>query len=228
MRTLFAISLLLSLALLSPVVAQAAIIKGPYLQKLDKNSITIMWETSASSQSEVDYGPTGSLGSVATGAAGTVHEVNIASLTENSTYYYKAVSGADSSAVYTFKTASSLATSFRFVALGDSRSNPTMVKTLSTLVGSLNPKPVLALHTGDIVSDGTVTSRWGTEFFTPQQPMMATLPVYTALGNHEYNSPNYFSLFSLPGGERWYSVDGLMVRPLRYVLTSSRFWSATM
>src|SRR5512143_2678482 len=104
----FAIVVQLLLALPS----YADIIKGPYLQSPGTSSITVMWETTASSSSRVDYGRTSALGSSASGPLGTLHQVTLKSLGENAAYYYKVQSGADVSSVYTFRTASNRATSF--------------------------------------------------------------------------------------------------------------------
>ena len=197
----------LVLLLVLPQTTYASITKGPYLQNAGSGSMTVMWETSASSASEVDYGPTSSLGLVATGASGTVHEVTVSPLKEDAAYYYRVVSGGEGSQVYTFRTFSKSATAFRFVAFGDSRSDPEVVHRMSGLVEALDPRPALALHTGDVVSDGSKYRLWGSEWFTPQHPMMAEIPVFTVLGNHENDSPNYFRLFSLPGNERWYYVE---------------------
>jgi hypothetical protein len=36
---------------------------------------------------------------------------------------------------------------------------------------------------------------------------MSDTPLFSCLGNHEYNHLNYFDLFYLPNNERWYSFD---------------------
>ena len=60
------------------------------------SSATVTWTTDESSTSSVGYGTTTSLGSTATGAAGTNHSVTITGLTSGATYSYR-VTSADAS-----------------------------------------------------------------------------------------------------------------------------------
>jgi len=110
------------------------IIKGPYLQNLSRNSVTIMWETDLPSTSEVYYGPGLS---VKDDTLKTIHEVTLNDLKPNTLYFYHVLSQVPEnrrlpkdvppyvlSDVYSFKTAIEPGKSFRFVVYGDSRSNP--------------------------------------------------------------------------------------------------------
>src|SRR3972149_1210823 len=75
------------------VFAAPTITKGPYLQNARANSIVIMWETSESSTSRVDYGPTMRYGqSVVNSSSLRIHEVTVTGLAADTTYHYKVTS----------------------------------------------------------------------------------------------------------------------------------------
>jgi predicted phosphodiesterase len=94
---------------------------------------------------------------------------------------------------------------FRFVAYGDTRSNPAIHGRVANRI--LSENPALVIHTGDLITAGCRYDMWGREFFEPAKNLMKSVPVYPCLGNHEGNSHWYFDFFSLPGNERWYSFD---------------------
>lgn len=56
------------------------------------STATVTWTTDESSSTRVDYGTTTSLGSSATGAAGTSHSVALTGLANGTTYYYRVTS----------------------------------------------------------------------------------------------------------------------------------------
>ncbi|MFH1404094.1 MAG: metallophosphoesterase [Candidatus Altiarchaeota archaeon] len=98
------------------------------------------------------------------------------------------------------------------VVYGDTRTNHDEHRKLMKML--LNSDPGTVFHTGDLVENGVDQSHWDT-FNSIIQPLKDKASIYPALGNHEQpNDPNtlYFDQFSLPGNERWYSVDTLGAR----------------
>jgi 3',5'-cyclic AMP phosphodiesterase CpdA len=91
-----------------------------------------------------------------------------------------------------------------FAVYGDSQTSHVMHRAVVSAMVETDPEAVF--HTGDLVADGTVGSKWDT-FDLIIAPILALCPFYPALGNHEKNSRLYFDNFVLPGNERWYSVD---------------------
>ncbi|HXK59117.1 MAG TPA: metallophosphoesterase [Acidobacteriota bacterium] len=72
--------------------------------------------------------------------------------------------------------------SFRFVAMGDSRSNPEMWSLIVKQINSLDPKPAFIISTGDIVSRGYTQEYL--DYFLP--PLEKTdIPFFVAIGNHD-------------------------------------------
>jgi Icc-related predicted phosphoesterase len=72
--------------------------------------------------------------------------------------------------------------SFRFVVVGDSRSQLGMWQAIVQHIGQLDPKPVFAINSGDIVVRGYVDQYL--DYYIP--PLLKTdLPYFVALGNHD-------------------------------------------
>ncbi|MCE5277577.1 MAG: metallophosphoesterase [Planctomycetaceae bacterium] len=85
---------------------------------------------------------------------------------------------------------------FRFVAVGDCRSNPTGWKTISDAVAAAEPE--LVLFSGDLVGAGRVDFTWDREFAGPARTMLSRIPFYTVAGNHEQSAAAFFTLFYAP------------------------------
>lgn len=71
---------------------------------------------------------------------------------------------------------------FRFVVLGDSRSNPGLWPNIVKHIDLLDPRPVFAINTGDIVRHGYTDELL--DYYIP--PLLETdIPFFVALGNHD-------------------------------------------
>ncbi len=191
--------------------ASASIVKGPYLQNVSRDGIVVMWETSEPSEGWVHYGRTPACReTVADENTAAIHEVALRGLRPDTRYFYRISSGGEVSRAYSFRTAPEGFRGFRFAVYGDTRSQPQEHAKVAAAV--LRASPRFVLHTGDLVAVGTDYAQWGEQFFTPAAPLMARIPVFPCLGNHERNASWYYDFFSLPagGGEReeeWYSFD---------------------
>jgi Calcineurin-like phosphoesterase/Purple acid Phosphatase, N-terminal domain len=211
-------SLLLLLLTLSQLQAQTITIQ-PYLQDGSPNSIHILWETDSQEESTVEYGLTAALGSTATGIAYTssnaynIHEVKLENLQRFTTYYYRVKTGAAISAIHHFKTPpfASDHQPFRMIAMSDMQvdeSHPDKFREIvedgiipyieQQLGGALTDELALVLIPGDLVDDGLSFTQWHENFFLPAEKLFSQVPLYPVLGNHEANSPFYFSYFKLP------------------------------
>ena len=177
----------------------------PYLQNVGREHITIMWETKKDSESRVDYGITPHLALFALDEKKyKSHEITLSQLKPQTLYYYQVKSGI-STKEGTFFTGVDCDSVFRFVVYGDSRSNPHTHKKIAQ--GILAQNPDFILHVGDIVPDGSIRDKWKNHFFKPLSDVIAHIPIFPCLGNHEKGSELYFSYFALPDNERWYSFD---------------------
>jgi 3',5'-cyclic AMP phosphodiesterase CpdA len=75
--------------------------------------------------------------------------------------------------------------SFRFVIIGDSRSNPDLWPNIVKHINMLDPKPKFIINTGDIVQHGWTKEYL--EYFIP--PLVEVdIPFFVAIGNHDDGS----------------------------------------
>ena len=101
----------------------------------------------------------------------------------------------------------------RFVAAGDSRSNPKHWAAVAA--GIEKAAPQLLVFSGDLVADGRDDSQWDAQFFTPGKSMLARTPFYPAPGNHEFDGQAYFKMCYTPAKEElhsnWSQAVGLVL-----------------
>jgi hypothetical protein len=194
-------------ALTTPVGPAVALTRGPYLQSVTTDTVTVVWETDLPGTSRVDYGPDAAYGLfVSSSVLVTRHVLTLTGLSPYSrTHYRVSTDGQPLSADDVFRSAAPPEqASFSFVAFGDTRTGHAAHSQVVNSIVSLAPD--LVLHTGDFVANGLDPDQWAT-FFTIEQALLRQAPLFGAIGNHEHNSPLYFDAFVLPGGERWYSFD---------------------
>jgi len=178
--------------------SRGEITKGPYLQDVRVDRITVMWETLTSTGSRVDYGPTVAYGSFAEGTAWLshcnryIHRVVLPGLAGETAYYYRAQSDGVMSPGYSFRTAAAVGTPFTLAIYGDNRGGPAGTRHSEVvdaiLAGGL---PDLVINSGDLTWQGARCAPdgglgWGPEYFTPAQPLLGRVPGYISVGNHEY------------------------------------------
>ncbi|MEI7983273.1 MAG: metallophosphoesterase family protein, partial [Bacteroidota bacterium] len=223
---------------------------NPYLQTPTPTSIYISWHSTDISFTKVRYGLSAtSLDQVKTGSFQNIsgkiwHTVKLTGLTPDTRYYYRCISGADSSDVYPFRSEPLPGTAgrhVRFVIFGDSRYNDTIPsilgqlcqnveQTLQTKYGATWYDSVnVVMHTGDIVWSGTHIARFQTEYFSLIANLSCSLPFMVAIGNHEHESAIYFDYMKYEDftdslvattsyKERFYSFD---IAGCRFVVLNS-------
>lgn len=94
----------------------------------------------------------------------------------------------------------------RVVIFGDSRTGHDMHRKVVDIIYSLNP--VAVFHVGDAVEDGNQVAQWQI-FNDVESKLIDNYNFYIAAGNHDEESNLYYDNFSLPGNEKWYSVNYL-------------------
>ncbi len=91
-----------------------------------------------------------------------------------------------------------------FVVYGDSRTGHDIHRRVVQAIIAAGPLAVF--HTGDFVKTGINPFEWDTVKDILEE-LRGKTEFFAAIGNHERNSPFFFSTFALPNNERWYSVD---------------------
>ena len=223
---------------------------NPYLQTPTPISVYISWHSNDTSFTKIRYGLSDTnLDQVTTGSFENIrgkhwHTVKLTGLTPDTRYYYRCISGADSSAVYPFRSEPLPGTAgrhIRFVIVGDSRYNDTIPSILGqlcqnvqqTLQSKYGPawfdSVNLVMHTGDIVWTGRDISRFENEYFSKIANLSCSLPFMVAIGNHEHESAFYFDYMKYEDftdsavartayKERFYSFD---ISGCRFVILNS-------
>ncbi len=229
----FILIILCCVYLPTSVIAQSITI-NPYLQDVNPNSIFILWETDIEVESIVEWGLTESLGNEAIGISypsngGTIiHEVHLQNLERFTPYFYRVKTNTAISDIYKFKTPpfASDNESFRILAMSDMQRDGAFPDKFQEVVeegvidyleqeigGDIIDNLALVMIPGDLVVNGNNFNSWKSQFFTPAEELLSQVPVYPVLGNHEVNSPFYFSYFKLPENgtpgleEHWWHKD---------------------
>jgi Calcineurin-like phosphoesterase/Purple acid Phosphatase, N-terminal domain/Iron/zinc purple acid phosphatase-like protein C len=203
--------------------AQATFLVGPYPQHSNIDSIIISWETTeVTTQNEVHWGLSLALGNITKDQAilpGSFHSVKIKGLQANQKYYYIVVSDGMESLPYTFSTASEKPEPIRFIVYGDTRGSwDHWLNTLQVSQAIEKEEPAIVFNTGDLVDEGKNKEDW-IDFFAAS-PFVHNSTLFPVLGNHENNSRLYFSYFSLPFNERWYSYEN---GPVHFLALDSNY-----
>jgi hypothetical protein len=192
--------------------------RGPYLQWVRPQAITVVWETAQEVDSVVEYGPTGAYGSTASDYTWTTrHAITLTGLSPHTTYHYRVkTSGQVLSGDSRFKTAARPGqTTFTFAVIGDTHAGKFEFPRRKAMadanhrdsIGNIAAMaPAFYLHVGDSVEYGSDLAAWN-EFFAIEGLAMKRTTLFPTLGNHEENHQNYFDLYYLPHNERWYSFD---------------------
>jgi predicted phosphodiesterase len=215
----------------SPVLAadrRSLITKGPYIQSPTADTMVVMWESLTNTPGIVRFGLRGKLdfqvgniqprvmkgrtsGSTNQMTAASapeafyIYEAALKDLKPGRSYAYSVEFGGVRSAVHHFKTFTPDADKVRFIAYGDTRSDPQVHAELASRFRK--QRPDFILHSGDLVAKGRDYGLWAKEFFTPMASVISEVPFFSVIGNHEEDGTNYLGYFHLPGQELWYSVD---------------------
>ncbi len=189
--------------------------KGPYLQAPGQTTMTVMWESTVNGEATVHYGLEAKLDQAVQGkaartvtAGGTefyLYKVTINGLKPDTTYSYVVEQHGAKSNPKHFRTFDEHPAKVRFVAYGDTRSNPDIHADIAKWFKSYEPDFIL--HTGDLVARGKQYDLWEKEFFTPLANVIDEIPLLAAIGNHEDDGTNYLAQFHMADNELWYSFD---------------------
>ena len=212
---------------------------SPYVQLAETDSLYVLWQLEDRKQKThaVEYGLTDQLGQ--TQAAELVanqsnkeaiYQAKLEGLKPNTRYYYRVKTDAIHSAVYHVITPDvhQAEASLNILATSDiqggaprfkSQIFPNGIKEWAEKHhnGDLAESFDLFMLPGDLVNRGHLPAEWHT-FFDAMHPLLAHVPLYPAIGNHDGGGPIYLKYFVLPENgtpghlERWYYKDYSNVR----------------
>ena len=125
-----------------------------------------------------------------------VAEMELTGLAPGERVFYQAAACGFETAVLDFYAAPEPGSPLRLTVWGDSQSNPPQAT--ATVDAMMDRRPLLDLHVGDTVGDGSADEQWGAQLFEPLRPLGHHVPTYVAIGNHEGNDPRFFEVVSYP------------------------------
>jgi hypothetical protein len=214
------------LLLASPVARSEPLVSGPWLQRVTEDEAWVLWE--GAEGAVVSWGPGGGgqqQEAAASERSGEVWHARLAPLQPGQGYTYRLIHSEGETDSYDFEAADHGA-GLRLIVVSDTQhdsGNPE--RWLRTVEEGIEPwarehwggEPEqvidLVLVVGDLVQDGWEEDQWRHDFIGPAQGLMARVPFYAAIGNHEANSNLYFDRFHLPQDgseaypEHWWLLD---------------------
>jgi calcineurin-like phosphoesterase family protein len=179
---------------------QAPFVIAPYVQDVRSDGFTVVFDSAGDDAAEVIAGD------VHVATRGPHHEAVVGGVAGGAAVHYRVLIAGHERAAGDVRLPDP-ARPLTFVVYGDTRNFGDELGRLAERVRRLDP--ALLLFTGDIAPHGSDDDSW-VDFFAAQAPLLADVPLYPALGNHELFHDPLATLFrrhfALPdrGRERLY------------------------
>lgn len=182
---------ILLVALATPA-ASATLTRGPYLQLLTAQSVTIVWNTDVSAPCSLTIRPVGGATSTVRGETSKVCAVTVDGLTPGTRYGYVPRADGAALAAETIFRSDDPTGAYSFLVIGDSGTGGTKQHALGDRM--LATPADFILHTGDMVYDDGAAEDFDAKFFRPYGELIARMVLWPTLGNHDIHTA---------GGEPW-------------------------
>ena len=211
-------ALLLSLATSPQEPVGDTIACGPFLLQPGPHTITIVIDDETATPASLRFwSDEHAEQRIAHEESARHHVFTLEGLEPDTEYTYAVQAGSQNSGPHTFRTLPVRPERYRILAVGDVRTHPKDWAAVSGRMEADELGALFAVGKGDYPSDGRKYEQWVEQFFEPARGFLARMPLWPAIGNHEatrahddvtkVERSHYFSLFELPGNERWYRVD---------------------
>lgn len=189
--------------------------RAPYLQSLASDSVLVAWMASDPAEPAVDFGTTPDYGSTVTAEVeGARCHAVLRGLTPGTRYFYRVRAGkrvlADGAGCSFRTDEGPQDRRFSFFVTGDIGDKGGRQVLTSKSILRTEPRPEIGILCGDIVYSKGSSSDYDARLMRPWQDLLATIPVWPALGNHDWKSPpssNWQQEWYLPHNEHYYSFD---------------------
>lgn len=192
----------------------AELTRGPFLQHITTGRAVVACEGPALAALKIHYAQLAAPGKeVACDCAAPHCGCVMEGLAPDSVYTYEVREGELVLGSGQFRTAPDGPATFHFAVHGDNRSDH--IAHAMVVENLMGEEFAFVMNTGDLVSSGELESDWD-EFFKVENPLLANIPVYPAVGNHEEHEGEigiFERLFHLPAqesgsdSESYYSFD---------------------
>jgi hypothetical protein len=187
--------------------------RGPYLQLLGTDSVTIVWNTSAAAGCAVAVRALDGAERTVGGGRGAVCAIAVAGLVPGTAYAYTPLAdGVPLRTESVFQT-DGPARPFTFLVVGDSGSGG--VHQYAVAAAMASTPAAFVLHTGDMVYRNGEAENFDRAVFTPYRDLLRRLVLWPCVGNHDIRTAGgapWRAAFVTPannpaGSEHYYSFD---------------------
>jgi hypothetical protein len=149
---------------------------GPYVQNVQRDGFAVVFDTAVATTAEVRAGDQRVV------TSGSHHEAVFHGLPAATRVAYRVFVDGIDVAGGTVRLLPDPTAPLTFVVYGDSRDGAPEAARIVDLARRLDPE--LILYTGDLTPHGADVQGWH-DFFAVQAPLIADVPLYPTLGNHE-------------------------------------------
>lgn len=171
----------------SPALA-AGLTRGPYLQRLTPDSVTVMWNTDVAAECAVQIRPLSSPPTIVGGPTDTVCVVAVDGLAPGTVYAYTPLAdGVSLAAAAGFRTPHG-ALPYTFLVFSDS--GTANQNQLAVRDSMLNSPADFIVHAGDMSQSDGAAKRYDPEFFGPYRDLVRKLVIWPCRGNHDVDTKN--------------------------------------
>lgn len=189
--------------------AAAELVKGPYLENVGPDRITVSWESDQTTDGRLRYGIGNLSKEITVPEATGLQSITLTGLQAGKTYFYRLeLYNGSYSPTLTFSTAPAEPEPFHFLACGDTRTDHAAHREVVGLIGDRAPD--FYVNTGDIVEDGDDADMWQI-FFDIEHTQMSRMVMWPVMGNHDHRTDtlydDFFHVNSDSGTSRYYSFD---------------------
>ncbi|WP_163996848.1 metallophosphoesterase [Pyxidicoccus caerfyrddinensis] len=206
--------LVAALMLVTGVACAGVLPRDPFLQKVGPDTATVAFRLAADCSPAVRYGVGAADQTVPSVDKGRIHAVVLTGLKPATEYTYVVDACGKTTPAKHFRTAPVPGTrNVHFTAVGDFGTGGTDQKLVASAM--LKTKPELFVALGDNAYSSGTESEIQSNLFTPMADLLAEVPLFASLGNHEYvtnQGQPYLDNLYLPSNnpansERYYSFD---------------------
>jgi len=168
-------------------------------------------ETKKSSKITIEYDEQVPLKlSVTDSKTSELHDIVLKNLKPNTNYFYRLIvqleDGTEySTDVFTFQTAFEGEQPITFGIISDTQNNLALIKNLTKRI--LDERVQFVVHAGDIVGNGNRKHEWVNEFLNSASDLMARVPMFLALGNHDEDAKYYYDYLSNGNRDYYYTFS---------------------
>ncbi len=159
--------------------------RGPYLQSLLSDRVTVLWRTPLDLPGAVEYGEAADFSDsrrVESAGPSAAQEVTLTGLQPGRRYHYRAWAGTSPSSPASFRTLPATGT-LDFVLFGDSGSGHAAQFSVARVLSRRSPD--LVIHLGDVVYPYFTTGLTDTRCLSVYRRLLRTTAFYATWGNHD-------------------------------------------